>query len=281
MREVRQNALYGKGGIGKSTTSSNLSAALSKFYNQKVLQVGCDPKSDSTTTVMSGRLLPTILDQVRINGQTRETVMQSIGIGFNGIICAEAGGPRPGTGCAGKGVAVALELLHKFNILDDKEITFALYDVLGDVVCGGFAQPMRAGYAREIYLVSSGELMALYAANNISKAVVAMQKQGASVSVGGIIDNQRNVKGETDLMNEFADRLGVPIVAHIRRSPKVQEAEMQRKTVIELFPESDIGNDYKEVAGRILHNKVVYTPKPMEMDEILLLLNKHQLLVPA
>ncbi|TAK34024.1 MAG: nitrogenase iron protein, partial [Chloroflexota bacterium] len=259
---MRQIAVYGKGGIGKSTTSSNLSAALSQL-GEKVMQVGCDPKSDSTTTLLGGRLLTTILDAIRVKGMSAQTVKSVLARGFNDILCAEAGGPRPGTGCAGKGVAVALELLTKYGILEEYGISFALYDVLGDVVCGGFAQPMRRGYAAEIYLVTSGELMALYAANNIAKAVREMEADGAEVAIGGIIDNQRNVKGEEDLMKEFSERLNVPIVAHIPRSELVQAAEIQRKTVVETFPGSAQSEAYTKLAKAILSNKDRYLPTPM------------------
>lgn len=278
--KIRQIAVYGKGGIGKSTTSSNLAAALSHL-GEKVMQVGCDPKHDSTTTLLRGEYLTTILDSVRVKGMTPESVKSVLKHGFNGILCAEAGGPRPGVGCAGKGVAVALELLTKYKVLEENEITFAIYDVLGDVVCGGFAQPMRQGYAREIYLVSSGELMALYAANNIARAVRIMIDDGADVAVAGMIDNQRNVKGETEMMEEFAAMVGVPIISHVRRSPWVQSAEAQRKTVIEAYPESDVAGDYHQLANRVLHNEKRCVPTPIQIDDIIQLLHRHQLLIPA
>ena len=163
---MRQIALYGKGGIGKSTTSANLSAAFSE-KNLSVMQIGCDPKHDSTRMLMHGRWIPTVLEQMYEKKDIKEEDI--IFEGFGGVRCVEAGGPEPGIGCAGRGIIATFQLLEKMKALFGDVV---VYDVLGDVVCGGFALPMRDGYAEEVYLVTSGELMSLYAANNISKCAV-------------------------------------------------------------------------------------------------------------
>lgn len=277
MAELKQVAIYGKGGIGKSTTTSNISAAASHM-GYTVLQVGCDPKSDSSTTLLGGRMLPTILNEMRTVGISDATWEKVVVKGYNGVWCAEAGGPRPGAGCAGKGVAVALDLIAQYKVREKLGITFALYDVLGDVVCGGFAQPMRRGYAREIYIVTSGELMALYAANNIAKAVSLLVSEGADCAIGGIINNMRNVRGEKELVMDFASVLGVPIMAYVPRSDLVQRSEMERKTVVEAFPESPQARVYHDLAEKIIANKDRKVAKTMELDDIVKLLSKHQML---
>lgn len=185
---VKQIALYGKGGIGKSTVSSNVSAALSKMGEQ-VMQVGCDPKRDSIAT-LCGKLMPTILGRIGEAKKVTEEMLTSVVFqGFNGVLGCESGGPKPGMGCAGKGVNLALQLLDQFQIFEKYGVTFVLFDVLGDVVCGGFAQPMRSGYAREIYLVTCEEALTLFQVNNIIKAAHKLAGMGADVGIAGIIDN--------------------------------------------------------------------------------------------
>lgn len=277
-KEFKQIALYGKGGIGKSTTSSNLSAALSQM-GVKVMQIGCDPKSDSTTTLMQGKMIPTILRQMDTRGYSKESIKEVIFEGFNGILCAEAGGPKPGAGCAGKGVSIALDLVKNHNLAEEFDIDLALYDVLGDVVCGGFAQPMRKGYAEQVYLVSSGELMSLYAANNIAKSVSHWMSQGAKVSVAGIINNERNVPREHELMEEFSQRIKIPITIHIPRSNWVQKAELKRTTVIESFPDSDQAEVYRELAKKVWEDETKAMPEPLEdVEEIIRLLVKYDIM---
>jgi nitrogenase iron protein NifH len=190
--------------------------------------------------------------------------------GFNDVICCEAGGPRPGIGCAGRGVLVAIQLLEDYNILEKYDISFAIYDVLGDVVCGGFAQPMRAGNAKEIYLVTCGEPLTLYITNEIFKAVRRINGEGVDVGVAGLIDNQRMIAHEQEIVEAFAEQVGVPVIEHVPRSVKVQEAEAEGKTVMEAFPDSDQAEVYRGLARKVLDNKHVYLPDPMSgMDEIL------------
>lgn len=283
---MRQIAIYGKGGIGKSTTASNISAALSGM-KYKVMQVGCDPKQDSTTALL-GKLQATVLDTLQENnvsfdvnfgsdGKHDELIKQFVSKGFDNVLCVESGGPRPGVGCAGRGVLVALEFLCKHKVFEKYKIEIVIYDVLGDVVCGGFAAPIRKGFAREVYLVSSGELMSLYAANNIAKAIYNLATERRNARVGGLILNARNVMGEVELIDEFAEKLGIPIMAHIPRSDHVQLAEFESKTVIEAYPHSEQAQIYRNLAHTIQKNEKRIIPTPFEsIGDIQALLKRHQ-----
>lgn len=283
---MRQIAIYDKGGIGKSTTASNLSAALAGM-NYKVMQVGCDPKQDSTTALL-GKFQATVLDTLQENkvsfdvnfgsdGKHEQLIKQFVAEGFNNVLCVESGGPRPGVGCAGRGVLVALEFLCKHNVFDKYKIEIVIYDVLGDVVCGGVAAPMRKGFAGEVYLITSGELMSLYAANNIAKAIYNLAAERRNARVGGLILNARNVVGEIELIEEFAEKLGVPVMAHIPRSDHVQLAEFESKTVIEAFPHSEQAQIYRNLAHAIQKNEQRIIPTPFEtIGDIQELLKRHQ-----
>lgn len=261
---MRQIALYGKGGIGKSTTSANLSAAFAES-GLSVMQIGCDPKHDSTRMLMQGTWIPTVLEQMYA-GKTLEE-KDIVFTGYKGIRCVEAGGPEPGIGCAGRGIIATFQQLEKLESLHGDVI---VYDVLGDVVCGGFAMPMRDGYAQEVYLVTSGELMSLYAANNICKAIARLSSQGrnAKCRLGGVICNARNMENEKELVEEFASRIGSNLVSYIPRSRTVQEAEIGRMTVIEHNPASEQAEVYRSCARKILNNGNLTIPKPMETEEL-------------
>lgn len=272
----RKIAIYGKAGIGKSITSAHLSVALSKM-GEKVIQIGCDPKRDSVA-LLCGGIMPTILEQLKmVDAETEEPVEMTEEIldkvmfkGYNDIVCCESGGPRPGIGCAGRGVLVAIQLLEEFNVLKRFDITFAIYDVLGDIVCGGFSQPMRGGHAKEVYIVICGEPLTLYITNEILKAVDRIIGEGIEVGVAGLIDNQRNVPYEKEIVEEFSRKVGVPVIEHIPRSLKVQEAEALGKTVLEAFPESDQSEVYRGLAKKVLENKYIHIPSPLSgMDEIM------------
>jgi len=272
----RKIAIYGKAGIGKSITSAHLSVALSKM-GEKVIQIGCDPKRDSVA-LLCGGIMPTILEQLKmVDAETEEPVEMTEEIldkvmfkGYNDIVCCESGGPRPGIGCAGRGVLVAIQLLEEFNVLKRFDITFAIYDVLGDIVCGGFSQPMRGGHAKEVYIVTCGEPLTLYITNEILKAVDRIIGEGIEVGVAGLIDNQRNVPHEKEIVEEFSRKVGVPVIEHIPRSLKVQEAEALGKTVLEAFPESDQSEVYRRLAKKVLENKYIHIPSPLSgMDEIM------------
>lgn len=276
---VRQIAIYGKGGIGKSTIACNLSAVLAE-EGLKVLQLGCSPKIDSTSFLNGGRLVqPSILDKLRVRdgSETASLIKECLVAGYKGIVCAESGGPEPATGCAGKGITSALDLIKRLRILEDLGIDFAIYDVLGDVVCGGFAQPMRSGFANEVYIVTSGEVMSVYAANNICSAIKTFtDSRQSKVRIGGIIDNMRGVENEQALVEEFCRRIGVPCMGHIPRSQTVQEAEGQKGTVIEKKNDSAQASHYRELAKNILNNTERRIPTPLEFEELLELTRKYQ-----
>jgi len=262
---MKQIALYGKGGIGKSTTSANLSAALVN-RGLSVMQIGCDPKRDSTRMLMKGELIPTVLDQIRARGEENLTINDVVFTGYKGVRCVEAGGPEPGVGCAGRGIIATFQLLEKLSAFDEDVI---VYDVLGDVVCGGFAMPMRKGYAQEIYLVTSGELMSLYAANNICKAIVRISQNVRQVCrLGGVICNSRNLPDEENLVSAFASGIGSKIIANIPRSDLVQHAELHNQTVIEYAPNSSLSAIYHSLADAIMSNTDFVIPEPLEMEEL-------------
>lgn len=259
---MKKIAIYGKGGIGKSTTAANLSAAFSE-QGLKVCQIGCDPKNDSTRLLLGRICSQTVLDTVRDKDEV--TADDIVHEGYNGIKCVEAGGPEPGVGCAGRGIIVALEKLRSLNVLTDEDLI--LYDVLGDVVCGGFAVPIREGYATDIYIVSSGELMSLYAANNIAKGVKRFALRGG-VRLGGIIGNGRNTPNERQLLEEFAKRLNTQLIAFIPRDVVVNRAENNRQTVLQFAPESNQAEVYRKLSYDILHNENMAVPTPMSFEEL-------------
>ncbi|MBI2939364.1 MAG: nitrogenase iron protein [Chloroflexi bacterium] len=262
---MRQIAIYGKGGIGKSTITANLAVALAE-RGLKVLQVGCDPKHDSTRMLLGGTMPPTVLDCLRERGEEHVEAEMVVRVGYRGVWCVEAGGPEPGIGCAGRGIMATFELLDSLGIFDSG-LDVVLYDVLGDVVCGGFAVPIREGYARETYLVTSGELMSLYAANNICRGIARFANRGEG-RLGGIVGNSRVVDGEVELIDAFARRLGSQLVQFIPRDPIVQRAELHRQTVLQYAPESTQAGAYRELATRILNNEALGVPRPMGLEEL-------------
>ncbi len=263
-KEIRQIAIYGKGGIGKSTTTQNLTAGLVE-RGSKVMVVGCDPKADSTRLLLGGLAQKTVLDTLRDAGEDIE-LDDILKEGFHGTRCVESGGPEPGVGCAGRGIITSIGLLERLGAYTD-DLDYVFYDVLGDVVCGGFAMPIREGKAKEIYIVASGEMMALYAANNISKGIARYAKQGG-VRLGGIICNSRKVDRERELVAAFAKELGTQLIHFVPRDNEVQRAEIRKKTVIEYNPEANQADEYRELARKIEENTSFVIPKPLTQERL-------------
>ena len=242
-------AVYGKGGIGKSTTISNLSVALSK-KGLKVMQIGCDPKADSTTNLHNGSEINTVLDLVRKKKDDFE-LNEMVVEGYNGILCVEAGGPTPGMGCAGRGIITALEKLEQKGAYEAYKPDIVFYDVLGDVVCGGFSMPMRCGYADKIFIITSGEYMSLHAALNIATAIDNFKNRGYA-TLGGVILNKRNIKNEEEKVNEFIKNINSKLIGTLDRDEIVVVAEENKKTVLESFPESNMAKEYEILADNLL-----------------------------
>ena len=246
---MKKIAIYGKGGIGKSTTTSNLSAALA-MLGKKVVQIGCDPKADSTINLLHGKQIVPVMDYYREHEEAPG--FDEIGApGFGGVFCIETGGPNPGLGCAGRGIIATFDLIEEMEVFQRIQPDVVLFDVLGDVVCGGFAAPIREGYASDVYIVTSGEKMALYAANNIFKAVENFRDRGYA-HVSGIILNRRNVEDEYENVQAFAEPNGLEIIADIPRSGDIIHDENQGMTVVEGAPDLPVSQKYFELARKII-----------------------------
>jgi nitrogenase iron protein NifH len=261
----RKIAIYGKGGIGKSTTQQNTAAAMAHFYGKKVFIHGCDPKADSTRLILGGMNQKTLMDMLRDEGEENVNT-NIIKIGFKGIRCVESGGPEPGVGCAGRGVITAIDLMEKNGAYTD-DLDFVFFDVLGDVVCGGFAMPIRDGKAQEVYIVASGEMMAIYAANNICKGLLKYAKQ-SGVRLGGVICNSRKVDREAEFLEEFTAAIGTKMIHFVPRDNIVQKAEFNKKTVVDFDHECNQAKEYGELARKIIENKDFVIPQPLKMDEL-------------
>jgi len=266
MAALRQIAFYGKGGIGKSTTSQNTLAALAEL-DQKILIVGCDPKADSTRLILHAKAQNTVLHLAAEAGSVEDLELEDVlKLGYKDIRCVESGGPEPGVGCAGRGVITAINFLEENGAYDG--VDYVSYDVLGDVVCGGFAMPIRENKAQEIYIVMSGEMMALYAANNISKGILKYASTGG-VRLGGLICNSRQTDREYDLAEALAKRLNTQLIHFVPRDNIVQHAELRRQTVIEYAPDSQQAEEYRQLARKIHANVGKGTvPTPITMEEL-------------
>jgi nitrogenase iron protein NifH len=263
---MRKIAIYGKGGIGKSTTTQNTVAGLAEM-GRKVMVVGCDPKADSTRLLLGGLNQRTVLDTLREEGEDVE-LADVLKAGFKGTVCTESGGPEPGVGCAGRGIITSINLLEQLGAYkEDQGLEYVFYDVLGDVVCGGFAMPMREGKAQEIYIVCSGEMMAMYAANNICKGILKFAEAGG-IRLGGLICNSRKVDNEREMIEELARQLGTQMIHFVPRDNMVQRAEINRKTVIEYDPGHSQADEYRTLAKKIENNQMFVIPKPLEIEEL-------------
>jgi nitrogenase iron protein NifH len=263
---LRQCAIYGKGGIGKSTTTQNLVAGLAEA-GQKVMIVGCDPKADSTRLILHSKAQDTIMHLAADAGSVEDLELEDVlKTGYAEIKCVESGGPEPGVGCAGRGVITAINFLEEEGAYEE-DLDFVFYDVLGDVVCGGFAMPIRENKAQEIYIVVSGEMMAMYAANNISKGIVKYANSG-SVRLAGLICNSRNTAREDELIMELARQLGTQMIHFVPRDNVVQRAEIRRMTVIEYDPKAKQADEYRALAQKIIANQNFVIPTPITMDAL-------------
>lgn len=266
MSSLRQIAFYGKGGIGKSTTSQNTLAALVEL-GQKILIVGCDPKADSTRLILNSKAQDTVLHLAAQEGSVEDLELEQVlKIGYKDIKCVESGGPEPGVGCAGRGVITAINFLEENGAYDD--VDYVSYDVLGDVVCGGFAMPIRENKAQEIYIVMSGEMMALYAANNIAKGILKYAHSGG-VRLGGLICNERQTDRELDLAEALAKRINSKLIHFVPRDNIVQHAELRKQTVLQYAPDSKQAEEYRQLANKIHANSGQGTiPTPISMEEL-------------
>lgn len=262
---MRQIAFYGKGGIGKSTTSQNTLAAMAE-KGQRIMIVGCDPKADSTRLMLHSKAQTTILHLAAERGAVEDLELEEVLLtGYRGVKCVESGGPEPGVGCAGRGIITAINFLEEEGAYED--LDFVSYDVLGDVVCGGFAMPIREGKAQEIYIVVSGEMMAMYAANNIARGVLKYAHSGG-VRLGGLICNSRNTDREVELIEALAAKLNTQMIHFVPRDNVVQHAELRRMTVNEYAPTSKQAAEYAQLADKIISNKNLTVPTPITMDEL-------------
>ncbi|MBC2721085.1 nitrogenase iron protein [Desulfosporosinus sp.] len=263
---MRQIAIYGKGGIGKSTTTQNTVVALAEM-GRKVTIVGCDPKADSTRLILHSKAQTTVMDLARERGTVEDLELEDVLVeGYLGVRCSESGGPEPGVGCAGRGVITAINFLEE-NGAYTTDTDYVFYDVLGDVVCGGFAMPIRENKAKEIYIVTSGEMMAMYAANNISKGILKYAQTG-TVRLGGLICNSRQTDKENELIEALAKALNTQMIHFMPRDNEVQRAEVRKMTVIEYNPTHKQADEYRALAKKIESNTMMTIPTPLSMDAL-------------
>ncbi len=275
---MRQCAIYGKGGIGKSTTTQNLVSALAEA-GKKVMIVGCDPKADSTRLILHAKAQTSVMEMAAQAGTVEDLELEDVlSVGYRGIKCVESGGPEPGVGCAGRGVITAINFLEEEGAYEE-DLDFVFYDVLGDVVCGGFAMPIRENKAQEIYIVCSGEMMAMYAANNIAKGIVKYANSGG-VRLAGLICNSRNTDREDDLIMALAAKLNTQMIHFVPRDNIVQHAEIRRMTVIEYDSTCKQADEYRALAQKIINNKMFNIPTPCTMDELEALLMEFGIMEP-
>ncbi len=259
---MQRIVIFGKGGIGKSTFATNVSASLAAA-GSRVLHVGCDPKHDSTVALLDGRMIDAVVDKItRLDGVRPEDIVTRSHLGID---CVEAGGPSAGVGCGGRGISRMIEIFQAANLIDAARYDVVLYDVLGDVVCGGFAAPLRKGVGEKVVIVASEELMALYAANNIARAVVHYSPNG--IALAGIVFNLKDPNADREMLERFAGRIGARVLGYVLRDPLVREAEFRRRTVVEHAPRSAIAQSYRGLAETMLDVEARDCPLPTPFDE--------------
>ena len=263
---MKKICIYGKGGIGKSTVTANVAAAAAES-GHSVLVMGCDPKAD-TTRVLMHHTIDTILDIHSALGETpaAEAILHR---GAFGVGCMESGGPRAGEGCAGKGIALALQDIEELEIIEQTDPDLILYDVLGDVVCGGFSTPLRANVAETAYIVTTSDYMSIYAANNIAGCIRKFALRGGC-RLGGLIYNARSAVGSVSRVEEFAAAIGTRIVAEIPMDRAISRAELHRMTVIEQAPQAPAAAAFRNLAELILNapEEEGCIPTPLSMEEL-------------
>lgn len=262
--KIKKIAIYGKGGIGKSTTTSNISAALAES-GLRVIQVGCDPKSDSTSTLRGGRYVPTILDTLREKSDVK--LHEVVHEGAGGVYCVEAGGPAPGVGCAGRGIITAVDLLTQLHAFEELNVDVVVFDVLGDVVCGGFSVPIREGIADQVFTVTSADFMAIYAANNLFRGIKKYSNSGGAL-LGGVIANSINAPHARQIVDDFVGRTSTRVMSYVPRSVTVTQAELAGKTTIEAAPRSAQADVYRGLAQKILELEVGSIPAPLTESQL-------------
>jgi len=243
---MQRLVFYGKGGIGKSTVSANVSAVLAG-RGKRVLHVGCDPKHDSTVSLMRGEMIPTVVDHGRTNVVTPGDIVRTSPVGVD---CVEAGGPQAGVGCAGRGITYTLELMERAGLLDARRYDVAVFDLLGDVVCGGFAAPLRHGIGEKVIIVTSEEVMSLYAANNVARAVLNYASNG--IVCAGLLLNLRDDSQDEGPVTRFTELLSTEVLGVLRREPLIREAEYARTTVVEHAPDAPITAQLNGLVDAIL-----------------------------
>lgn len=261
---MQRIAIYGKGGVGKSVVATALSACYAK-QGLKVLHIGCDPKCDSTIRLLKNdHSIPTVLDVLAENANPT-SVSRILHEGRHGIVCCESGGPQPGLGCGGRGVAKTMEFLDEMEVISAGGHDVVIFDVLGDVVCGGFAAPLRQGFAEKVVIVISEEPMALFAANNISKAINTYHRNG--IYLAGFLANLKSADADRDALNRFAGALNSRVLAFIPRDPLILEAEKRRRTIVEYAPESESARALTSFAGTVADIRVQGLPQPTPLSD--------------
>ena len=256
-------AFYGKGGIGKSTIAANVSAALGAD-GKRVLHIGCDPKADSTRC-LTEKKIPTVLEQINRLGEklSREDIVFP---GVFGVSCVEAGGPRAGSGCAGMGITAMEEELNRLNILEESWDA-VIYDVLGDVVCGGFSVPMRKHYVQKVFVVTSADFMSLYAANNIMKGIKSCCGEEGKM-LGGLILNHCQSDADREIAELFSERTGAKVLFGMEESREIKLSDYRKTAVLKAYPQGKAAKAFRRLSGLVTGHGEGTLPQPLDEEEM-------------